>query len=186
LSKPRTTQLDLGGMNESLDSLRETIAQHLTNQQAAAPAEGGATGDATNENLTALRGAFEKYLEQSGAAAAATQQGQAGLADRQMALAEFIEQSNATLAETIQDSQSQSQANQMQAALANIGTLFADYQERHRELRKRLDAAEPSEVVVDVSQEMVQDSDALIQQLLAQLQEAQQQQESPPPQEPEQ
>ena len=92
-----------------------------------------------------------------------------------MALAEFIEQSNATLADTIRDSQSQSQANQMQAALSNIGVLFANYQERHRELRERLDAAQPSEVVVDVSQDMVNDSDALIQQLLAQLQEAQQQ-----------
>lgn len=63
----------------------------------------------------------------------------------------------------------------MQAALSNIGVLFANYQERHRELRERLDAAQPTEVVVDVSQDMVNDSDALIQQLLAQLQEAQQQ-----------
>ena len=131
--------------------------------------------DAVNENLSALRGAFEKYLEQSSTAAAAAQQSQSGLADRQMALAEFIEQSNATLANTIRDSQSQSQANQMQAALSNIGVLFANYQERHRELRERLDAAQPTEVVVDVSQDMVNDSDALIQQLLAQLQEAQQQ-----------
>jgi hypothetical protein len=35
-------------------------------------------------------------------------------------------------------------------------------------------------VVVDVSQDMVNDSDALIQQLLAQLQEAQQQEQEPP------
>jgi hypothetical protein len=68
----------------------------------------------------------------------------------------------------------------MQAALSNIGVLFANYQERHRELRERLDAAQPSEVVVDVSQDMVNDSDALIQQLLAQLQEAQQQEQEPP------
>ncbi|MBC8325209.1 MAG: DNA repair ATPase [Verrucomicrobia subdivision 3 bacterium] len=177
LSKPRTTQLDLGGMNESLDALRDTISQHLSGQQTAAPTptEGTVPSDATNENLTALRGAFEKYLEQSSTAAAATQESQSALADRQMALAEFIEQSNVTLADTIRDSQSQTQANQMQAALSKIGVLFANYQERHRELRERLDAAQPTEVVVDVSQDMVQDSDALIQQLLAQLQEAQQQ-----------
>ena len=39
LSKPRTTKLDLGGMGESIESLRETIAQHLASQQPATPAE---------------------------------------------------------------------------------------------------------------------------------------------------
>ncbi len=178
LSKPRTTQLDLGGMGESIESLRDTIAQHLSSQQPATSGEGAAADGVTNENLTALRGAFEKYLEQAGTANVDSGKNQQALAERQQAMMEFIEQSNATLAEAITDSQSQSQANQMQAALSNIGVLFANYQERHRELRERLDAAQPTEVVVDVSQDMVQDSDALIQQLLAQLQEAQQQ-ESP-------
>ncbi len=71
----------------------------------------------------------------------------------------------------------------MQSALANVGQMFASYQDRQRELREKLDASQPSEVVVDVSQEMVNDSDALIQQLLAQLQEAQQQQDPPPSEE---
>ena len=126
-----------------------------------------------NENLTSLRGAFEKYLEQAGTASVDSGKNQLALAERQQAMMEFIEQSNATLAAAINESQSQSQANQIQSALSNIGTLFANYQNSHRELRERLNAAAPSEVVVDVSQEMVDDSDALIQQLLAQLQEAQ-------------
>ncbi len=190
LSKPRTTQLDLGGMGESIEGLRETIAQHLASQQTAAPTAEGAegpaaagAGDAVNENLTALRGAVEAYLEKAGGNAESSEKNQQALAERQQAMMEFIEQSNATLAEAIRDSQSQSQANQMQSALANVGQMFASYQDRQRELREKLDASQPSEVVVDVSQEMVNDSDALIQQLLAQLQEAQQQQDPPPSEE---
>jgi hypothetical protein len=175
LSKPRTTKLDLGGMNESIEGLRETIAQHLSGQQSTTPAaeQAAPAGGEMNENLTSLRGAFEKYLEQAGTASVDSGKNQLALAERQQAMMEFIEQSNATLAAAINESQSQSQANQIQSALSNIGTLFANYQNSHRELRERLNAAAPSEVVVDVSQEMVDDSDALIQQLLAQLQEAQ-------------
>ena len=177
LSKPRTTKLDLGGMNESIEGLRETIAQHLSGQQSTTPAaeQAAPAGGEMNENLTSLRGAFEKYLEQAGTASVDSGKNQLALAERQQAMMEFIEQSNATLAAAINESQSQSQANQIQSALSNIGTLFANYQNSHRELRERLDAAGPSEVVVDVSQEMVDDSDALIQQLLAQLQEVQEQ-----------
>ena len=101
-------------------------------------------------------------------------------ADRQRAMMEFIERSNTTLAAAITQSQSQAQAAQLQSALTNIGSLFASYQDRNRDLQERLDAAEPSEVVVDVSKEMAEDSDALIQQILAQLKEAQEPQEQQP------
>ena len=97
---------------------------------------------------------------------------------------EFIEQSNTTLAKAITQSQSQAQAAQLQSALTNIGSLFASYQDRNRDLQERLAAAGPSEVVVDVSKEMAEDSDALIQQILAQLKEAQEPQEEPPTEDP--
>jgi hypothetical protein len=184
LSKPRTTKLDLGTLGESLEGLRETVAQHLANQQGD-PAAGGeaaaSASEAVNENLTALRGAFENYLAQSSSATADSQQNQRVLADRQQAMMEFIEQSNTTLAKAITQSQSQAQAAQLQSALTNIGSLFASYQDRNRDLQERLAAAGPSEVVVDVSKEMAEDSDALIQQILAQLKEAQEPQEKQPP-----
>jgi hypothetical protein len=181
LSKPRTTTLDLGTLGESLEGLRETVAKHLENQQGERASGGGETAsasDAVNENLTALRGAFEHYLEQAGTAASSSQENQRLLADRQQAMMEFIEHSNATLASAITQSQSQAQVAQLQSALTNIGSLFASYQDRKRDLQERLDAAEPSEVVVDVSKEMAEDSDALIQQILEQLKEAQESQSS--------
>ena len=187
LSKPRTTKLDLGTLGESLEGLRETVAQHLANQQGD-PAAGGeaaaSASEAVNENLTALRGAFENYLAQSSSATADSQENQRVLADRQQAMMEFIEQSNTTLAKAITQSQSQAQAAQLQSALTNIGSLFASYQDRNRDLQERLAAAEPSEVVVDVSKEMAEDGDALIQQILAQLKEAQEPQEEPPTEDP--
>jgi hypothetical protein len=184
LSKPRTTKLDLGTLGESLEGLRETVAQHLANQQGD-PAAGGeaaaSASEAVNENLTALRGAFENYLAQASSATADSQENQRVLADRQQAMMEFIEQSNTTLAKAITQSQSQAQAAQLQSALTNIGSLFASYQDRNRDLQERLAAAGPSEVVVDVSKEMAEDGDALIQQILAQLKEAQEPQEKQPP-----
>ena len=187
LSKPRPTTLDLGTVGESLEGLRETVAQHLANQQGESVAGGEAdtsASEAVNENLTALRGAFENYLTQASSATADSQENQRVLADRQQAMMEFIEHSNTTLATAITQSQSQAQAAQLQSALTNIGSLFASYQDRNRDLQERLDAAEPSEVVVDVSKEMAEDSDALIQQILAQLKEAQEPQEEPPAEDP--
>ena len=187
LSKPRTTKLDLGTLGESLEGLRETVAQHLANQQGD-PAAGGevatSASEAVNENLTALREAFENCLAQSSSATADSQENQRVLADRQQAMMEFIEQSNTTLAKAITQSQSQAQAAQLQSALTNIGSLFASYQDRNRDLQERLAAAGPSEVVVDVSKEMAEDGDALIQQILAQLKEAQEPQEEPPTEDP--
>ena len=127
------------------------------------------------EHLGALQQALQQSVEQSNATAAVSQENQRLVMDRQQAMLEYIDKNNQTLAAAIGESQAQVHTAQIQAALSNVGVLFANYQERHRELRERLEAAAPSEVVVDVSQEMVNDSDALIQQLLSQLQEAQQQ-----------
>jgi DNA anti-recombination protein RmuC len=179
LSKPRTTTLDLGTLGESIEGLRETVAAHLANQQAAPAASANAE---VNENLNALRGAFENYLAQSSSTASSAEEKQDWLADRQQKMMEFISQSNAQLVAAISQSQSQVQAAQLQSALTNIGNLFSSYQGRSRDLQQRLADAEPSEVVVNVSQEMAGDSDALIRQILEQLQGAQQQ--PPPPEEP--
>ena len=85
----------------------------------------------------------------------------------------YISESNQTMLQAIQQSQEKAQASQSQAVMANMVQLLSASHERHRELQEKLAAAQPSEVVVDVSKEMVADSDALIQQLLAQLQAAQ-------------
>ena len=110
--------------------------------------------------------------------------------ERQQVMMEFINQSNQTLLNTILESQEKAQSSQMQAAMANMVQLLSASHERHRELQEKLAAAQPSEVVVDVSKEMVADSDMLIQNLLAQLQTAQAQVRTPgaeaeePPAEP--
>ena len=113
--------------------------------------------------------------------------------ERQQVMMEFINQSNQTLLNTILESQENAQSTQLQATMANMVQLLSASHQRHRELQEKLAEAQPSEVVVDVSKEMVQDSDALIQQLLAELQAAQggakeasqaEPQEEPPPAEP--
>ena len=100
-------------------------------------------------------------------------------------LADYLGSSLQALQENVSASQSHAQSAQMQSALTNIGNLFSSYQDRNRDLQESLAAAQPSEVVVNVSQQMAEDSDALIQQILAQLKEAQQpQQQQPPPENP--
>ena len=65
--------------------------------------------------------------------------------------------------------------------MANTVQLLSASHERHRELQEKLAAAQPSEVVLDVSKELVDNSDALIQQLLEQVKSAQGgEQETPP------
>ena len=93
--------------------------------------------------------------------------------ERQQAMMNFMSESNQTLLKAILQSQEKAQSSQMQAAMANMVQLLSASHERHRELQEKLAAAQPSEVVVDVSKEMVADSDMLIQNLLAQLQAAQ-------------
>ena len=100
------------------------------------------------------------------------------LAERQQAMMEFIQQSNQQLAQTINQSQASAQAAQLQTALQQVGALFGNYQERVTELQGQLREAQPSEVVVDVSQQMTQNSDELIQQILDQLKAAQAQQQA--------
>jgi hypothetical protein len=100
---------------------------------------------------------------------------------------EFIQKSNEQLTDALTHSQATVQAQQLQAALQQVGNLFTDYQMRTRDLQEELKSAQPSEVVVDVSEQMTANSDELIQQILDQLQAAQQQQkqENPAPEQPE-
>ena len=78
-------------------------------------------------------------------------------------------------------------AQHLQAALQQVGNLFTDYQRRTRDLQEELKSAQPSEVVVDLSEQMTANSDELIQQILDQLQAAQEQQpgQTPAPEQPE-
>ena len=75
------------------------------------------------------------------------------------------------------------QAQQLQAALQQVGNLFSDYQMRTKDLQDDLKAAQPSEVVVDLNAQMTQNSDELINQILEQLNQAQQpaEEEAPSP-----
>jgi len=146
-----------------------------------------------SEQIANLQGALEKSLEHSSAVATASSSNQDAVMERQQVMMEFINQSNQTLLNTILESQENAQSTQLQATMANMVQLLSASHQRHRELQEKLAEAQPSEVVVDVSKEMVQDSDALIQQLLAELQAAQggakeasqaEPQEEPPPAEP--
>ena len=128
--------------------------------------------------MEAISAAIEKYLEQSSQASAVAEGNQQMLAERQQAMMEFIQQSNQQLAQTINQSQASAQAAQLQTALQQVGALFGNYQERVTELQGQLRESQPSEVVVDVSQQMTQNSDELIQQILDQLKTAQAQQQS--------
>jgi hypothetical protein len=191
LSKPQTTTLDLGGMDERLEDLRQTLAEGLANQQASAPVSGGEEDSATappasDENLVAISGAIEKYLDHSSQSASSSEQNQQMLAERQQAMMEFIQKSNAELTQALTQSQAAMQAQQLQAALQQVGNLFADYQMRTKDLQDELKNAQPSEVVVDLNAQMAQNSDELINQILQQLDQAQQPvDQEPPPSSPE-
>tara|TARA_B100001123_G_scaffold255853_1_gene285366 strand:+ start:1954 stop:7458 length:5505 start_codon:yes stop_codon:yes gene_type:complete len=189
LSKPQTTRLDLGEMNESLEGLRQTLAEGLANQNlgGAAPRSDEAGVVSTGANMSEIGGAIEKYLEHSSQTAAQSDQNQQMLAERQQAMMEFIQKSNEQLTDALTHSQATVQAQQLQAALQQVGNLFTDYQMRTRDLQEELKSAQPSEVVVDVSEQMTANSDELIQQILDQLQAAQEQQQgqNPAPEQPE-
>ena len=173
LSKPRTTTLDLGTVGESIEGLRETVASHLSGQEG-----GGQTQQALSQSLATFQTALEQQQSQFSENAASTREYNHQLAD-------YLGSSLQALQENVSASQSHAQSAQMQSALTNIGNLFSSYQDRNRDLQESLAAAQPSEVVVNVSQQMAEDSDALIQQILAQLKEAQQpQQQQPPPENP--
>jgi len=188
LSKPQTTTLDLGGMDERLEDLRQTLAEGLANQQAAAPVSGGEEDSApatpaSDENLAAISGAIEKYLDHSNQAASLSEQNQQMLAERQDKMLEFIQNSNTELTQALTQSQAVMQAQQLQVALQQVGNLFSDYQMRTKDLQDDLKAAQPSEVVVDLNAQMAQNSDELINQILEQLNQAQQpaKEEAPAP-----
>ena len=175
LSKDRTTTIDTSALSADLENLRQTLAENIAN----APVAGGegAPAPVSSNQMEAISGAIEKYLEQSSQASATAEGNQQMLAERQQAMMEFIQQSNQQLAQTITQSQASAQAAQLQTALQQVGTLFGNYQERVTELQGQLREAQPSEVVVDVSQQMTQNSDELIQQILDQLKTAQAQQQ---------
>ena len=186
LSRPRTTTLDFGEMNESLEGLRQTLAEGLAGQNspaAGSQGEGGGT-TAAGADMTAISGAIEKYLEHSGQMASQSEENQKMLAERQQAMMEFIGQSNAQLTEALTRSQAAAQAQQLQTALQQVGNLFAAYQTRTRDLQEELKSAQPSEVVIDLNTQMAENSDELIRQILEQLDQAKQQQpDQSPPQE---
>ena len=160
LSKPRTTTIDIGTMSESIEGLRQTLAEGLANQPAAAVPVESATSPVDT----------------------ATGENQQILAQRQDAMIEFIQQSNLQLAQAINESQVQAQSSQMQGALQQVGNLFVGYQSRVKELQEQLQQAKPDELVVDINREMAANSDELIQQILEQLDKVQQKQpeEEPP------
>ena len=176
LSKDRTTTIDTSALSADLENLRQTLAENIAN----APVAGGegAPAPVSSNQMEVISGAIEKYLEQSSQASATAEGNQQMLAERQQAMMEFIQQSNQQLAQTINQSQASAQAAQLQTALQQVGTLFGNYQERVTELQGQLRESQPSEVVVDVSQQMTQNSDELIQQILDQLKTAQAQQQS--------
>ena len=173
LSKPRTTTLDLGTVGESIEGLRETVASHLSGQEG-----DDQTQQALGQSLATFQAALEQQQVQFSENAASTR-------EYNHQLAEYLGSSLQALQENISASQSQAQSAQMQSALTNIGNLFSSYQDRNRDLQESLASAQPTEVVVDVSKQMAEDSDALIQQILSQLKEAQQpQQQQAPPENP--
>ena len=182
LSKERTTTIDTSALSADLENLRQTLAENSTNAPVAggeaAGAVEGAPAPVSSNQMEAISAAIEKYLEQSSQASAAAEGNQQMLAERQQAMMEFIQQSNQQLAQTINQSQASAQAAQLQTALQQVGALFGNYQERVTELQGQLREAQPSEVVVDVSQQMTQNSDELIQQILDQLKTAQAQQQA--------
>ena len=190
LSMDRTPTIDLSGLNTGLENLRQTVAEGLFRT----PAPAGGTGDAVpvapadggamTEHLASLQGALQQSLENSTAVAAASSTNQDAVMERQRVMMEFINQSNQTLLDTILDSQEKAQSSQMQATMSNMVQLLSASHQRHRELQEKLAAAQPSEVVVDVSKEMVADSDELIQNLLAQLDVIQGRKQETPPAEP--
>jgi len=187
LSKPRTTTLDFGEMNESLEGLRQTLAEGLAGQDSPAAGaqqgEGGETA-AAGADMTAISGTIEKYLEHSDQMASQSDANQKMLAERQQVMMEFIGQSNAQLTEALTQSQAAAQAQQLQTALQQVGNLFATYQTRTRDLQEELKSAQPSEVVIDLNTQMAENSDELIRQILEQLDQAKQQQpDQSPPQE---
>ena len=175
LSKDRTTTIDTSALSADLENLRQTLAENIANTQVAGG--GGTPAPVSSNQMEAISGAIEKYVEQSSQASATVEGNQQMLAERQQAMMEFIQQSNQQLAQTITQSQASAQAAQLQAALQQVGALFGNYQERVTELQGQLREAQPSEVVVDVSQQMTQNSDELIQQILDQLKTAQAQQQ---------
>ena len=192
LSMDRTTTIDTSGISADLENLRQTVAEGLFRTPAqveGASASAADSGDVTG-HIAQLQGALEKSLEYSGSIASASQDNQKMVMERQQAMMNFMSESNQTLLQAILQSQEKAQSSQMQAAMANMVQLLSASHERHRELQEKLAAAQPSEVVVDVSKEMVADSDMLIQNLLAQLQTAQAQVRTPgaeaeePPAEP--
>jgi len=182
LSKERTTTIDTSALSADLENLRQTLAENSANAPVAggegAGAVEGAPAPVSSNQMEAISAAIEKYLEQSSQASATAEGNQQMLAERQQAMMEFIQQSNQQLAQTITQSQASAQAAQLQTALQQVGALFGNYQERVTELQGQLRESQPSEVVVDVSQQMTQNSDELIQQILDQLKTAQAQQQS--------
>ena len=189
-SMDRTSTIDLSGLNTGLENLRQTLAEGLFRT----PAPAGATGDAVpvapadggamTEHLASLQGALQQSLENSTAVATASSTNQDAVMERQQVMMEFINQSNQTLLKTILDSQEKAQSSQMQATMSNMVQLLSASHQRHRELQEKLAAAQPSEVVVDVSKEMMADSDELVQNLLAQLDAIQGRKQETPPAEP--
>ena len=186
----RTSTIDLSGLNTGLENLRQTLAEGLFRT----PAPAGGTGDAVpvapadggamTEHLASLQGALQQSLENSTAVATASSTNQDAVMERQQVMMEFINQSNQTLLKTILDSQEKAQSSQMQATMSNMVQLLSASHQRHRELQEKLAAAQPSEVVVDVSKEMMADSDELVQNLLAQLDAIQGRKQETPPAEP--
>jgi len=183
LTMDRPTTVDTSGLSADLENLRQTVAEGLS--RTPAPAEGAtasaADSGAVTGHIAQLQGALEKSLEYSGSIASASQDNQNMVMERQQAMMNFMSESNQTLLQAILQSQEKAQSSQMQATMSNMVQLLSASHQRHRELQEKLAAAQPSEVVVDVSKEMMADSDELVQNLLAQLDAIQgRKQETPP------
>ena len=214
LTKPRTTSVDLGGVSESLDALRETVSSHLQTQSDSPQAESTApqfeainenlsglrasvesylshapqqvaTGQpasaapdttpqflAINENLNALRGAVEAYLSRE-----PQQPEGAATADYLEALATHMNEGLGAIrtdfADALQQMQSSQLAGQvtaMQNSLTGLRDVLAQNRARLKEVHEKLRAAEP-EVVMEFSEEMIGDNEALLKAISDQIQQ---------------
>ena len=214
LTKPRTTTVDLGGVGESIDALRETVSTHLQNQAEPSQVESTAPQfESINENLSGLRASVESYLSHAPQQAAEAQPApvaldttpqfaainenldalrgaveaylarepqqanSAGTAEYLQTLAAHMNEGlgavRADFADAISRMQSSKLSGQMEAiqnSLIGLRDVLTQNRNRLNELRGRLKDAEP-EVVMEFSEEMLSDNDALLRAISAQIQQ---------------
>ena len=127
---------------------------------------------AINENLDALRGAVEAYLARE-----PQQADSAGTAEYLQTLAAHMNEGlgavRADFADALSRMQSSKLSGQMEAiqnSLIGLRDVLAQNRNRLNELRNRLKDAEP-EVVMEFSEEMLSDNDALLRAISDQIQQ---------------